>query len=63
MKPSGLMAALLPPRILKITTFSLLLLLSVARQSMRRRNNRHDQHRAKQRDLELRKIFSAGCAS
>jgi hypothetical protein len=29
MKPSGLMAALLPPRILKITTFSLLLLLSV----------------------------------
>ena len=32
-------------------------------QSMRRRNNRPDQHRTKLRDLELRKIFSAGCAS
>jgi hypothetical protein len=30
MNPSGLMASLLPPRILKITTFSLLLLLSAA---------------------------------
>ena len=32
-------------------------------QSMRRRNNRPDQHRTKRPDLELRKIFSAGCAS
>jgi hypothetical protein len=49
-------------RVLKITTFSLSLLVSAA-VSVHGRNNRHDQHRAKRRDLELRKIFSAGCAS
>ena len=65
MNPSGVMASLLPLRVLKIAHVISVYCCRRRQpcQFMRRRNNRPDQHRATLPDLEVRKILSGGCAN